>query len=118
MNGRLARAAVVAAPLLLSVILPLACAQDPERVGAGGECFVASDCAPGLVCVPQRGGARACSSDLSQVVGRPPAMGDAGNADAEADGPDEGSVPEGGPDTSVPDTSVPDTSLPDAAEAG
>jgi hypothetical protein len=116
-GGRWARAAVVVAPIFLSVMVPLACATPSVLVGAGGECFVASDCAPGLVCVPQRGGARACSSDLSQVVGRPP--GEAGTADAAADGDDEGSAPDaGGQDASVPDTSAPDTSVVDAADSG
>ena len=105
------------APLFLAVVIPLACASDPEVVGAGGECFAASDCAPGLVCVPQRGGARVCSSDLTQVVGRPPP--EAGAEDAEVDARDEGSVPDAEiPDADVPDTNKPDTSIADAAEAG
>lgn len=119
-RSRRAVLVAVVAPIFLLLLLPLACTPDTERVGAGGECFIASDCQPGLVCVPQRGGARACSSDLSQVVGRPPAMGEAGAADAESDGPEEGSLPEidAGQDTSVPDTSVPDTSVADAADSG
>jgi hypothetical protein len=112
----------VVAPLVLVFAVPLACAPDPELVGAGEECFVATDCAPGLVCVPQRGGSRFCSSDLTQVVGRPPpeaGAADAGEGGAAGDGPDEGSAPvDGGQDTSVPDTSVPDASVADAAEAG
>lgn len=117
-EGNLARAAVVVVPLFLAVMVPLACASDPALVGAREECFVASDCEPGLVCVPQRGGARVCSNDLSQVVGRPPPEGGAADA-AEADGSEEGSTPvDGGQDTSVPDTSMPDTSVADAAEAG
>jgi hypothetical protein len=75
-------------------VSPLACAPDRVLVGAGGECFTATDCEPGLVCVPQRSGARACSADLSQVVGRPPP---AGQQDAARDADEEGSTPEGGP---------------------
>ena len=117
-GGSLLRAAVVVVPLFLAVVIPLACASDPEVVGAGGECFAASDCAPGLVCVPQRGGARVCSNDLTQVVGRPPP--EAGAADGEvADGQDEGSTPDAQfQDANVPDTNKPDTSIADAAEAG
>lgn len=104
--------------LVLALFVPLACAPDPALVAAGGECFAATDCEPGLVCVPQRGGARACSSDLSQIVGRPPA--EAGAADTGGgDGPDEVGSPDApGQDTSLPDTSMPDTSVADAAEAG
>jgi hypothetical protein len=96
-----------------------ACTPDTPLVGAGGECFAASDCEPGLVCVPQRGGARQCSSDLSMVAGRQPPEGgrpvEAGDGEA-GDGP----MPsEGGePDSNMPDASKPDTSVADAAEAG
>jgi hypothetical protein len=109
-------------PLVLAVVVPLACASDPSPVGAGGECFVASDCAPGLVCVPQRGGARACSNDLAQVVGRPPP--EPGDEDAGGDapegGPDDAMPQDDGPvqDSNMPDTSKPDTSVADAADSG
>ena len=97
-------------------ILAFACTPDTAPVAAGGECFTASDCAPGLVCVPQRGGARQCSDDLTMVVGRPPAEASAAEA---GDGPTEGQATDSaGQDTAIPDTSVPDTSKPDAAEAG
>jgi len=109
----------VLVPLALAVLVPLACANETSLAGAGEECFAATDCLPGLVCVPQRGGSRLCSSDLTQVAGRPPP--EAGVADAEggADGPTEGSVTDGpDPDTSMPDTSMPDTSVADAAGGG
>lgn len=121
-SARRRRAAVVLAPFLLVVVLPLACSEDATLVGPGGECFAATDCQPGLVCVPQRGGSRLCTNDLTQVVGRPPpdgaAAGEAGEAGeggpveaGETDGPVQ--------DTSMPDSSVPDTSMPvDAADAG
>lgn len=99
--------------------LVFGCTPSTSEVGAGGECFVATDCAPGLVCVAQRGGARQCTNDLSQVTGRPPP--EAGEpAEAAGDAPDDGTpTPDsGGEDTSMPDTSMPDTSKPDAAEAG
>ena len=92
--------------------LAFACAPETSPVGPGGECFVASDCEPGLVCVPQRGGARQCSSDLSQVVGRPPPEG--GAADTGGDGPADGPPA----DASGQDTGAPDTGVVDDATAG
>jgi hypothetical protein len=114
---------VLLLPIALGVIILVACAPEPSPVGAGEECFVASDCAPGLVCVPQRGGSRLCSSDLTQVVGRaPPEAGAEEVPDTgAADGPAEATVPDDTgtvPDTSVPDTSMPDTSVADAAVDG
>ncbi len=108
---------MVLGPFLLAIGAPLACAPDASPVQAGGECFIASDCAPGLVCVPQRGGARQCSSDLSQVVGRPPPEAGGGEAAPPVDGapPDDSGEVQ---DTSVPDTSKPDTSTPPPVDAG
>lgn len=75
--------------------LLFACAQESSPVGPGGECFLASDCQAGLVCVPQPNGARACSSDLTGFEGNPP---------AEAGG--DTAVPGDAPDDSPQDTSV------------
>lgn len=87
-RGRgLRRAVAVAALLLVPAALALACSSSPALVAAGGECFAASDCQPGLVCVPQRNGPRVCSSDLSQITGRPPAGGDAAMTEAGEDAP-------------------------------
>lgn len=89
-----------------------ACDADTTRVGAGAECFLATDCEPGLVCVPQQNGSRICSSDLSRVAGRPPPeagprdAGEAGDADEDAE------VPDAGEDAPV------DTGIADAADAG
>lgn len=68
-----------------------ACADREASLGAGSRCFLASECAPGLVCVPQEDGTRVCSSDLRGVQGEPPApapgseagapVADAGEAD-------------------------------------
>lgn len=100
----------------------LACASRPSLSGPGEECFAATDCADGLVCVPQRGGARLCSDDLSQVTGRPPPEGGAAMNEAGGDGPREANPTDGqgGQDTSMPDTSMPDTSMPrlDAGDEG
>ncbi|MBS2015798.1 MAG: hypothetical protein JST00_23120 [Deltaproteobacteria bacterium] len=74
----------------------LACDADTTRVGAGAECFLATDCEPGLVCVPQQNGSRICSSDLSRVAGRPPPeagprdAGEAGDAEEDATPPEDG----------------------------
>lgn len=114
-KARRVQAAVVLVPLLLAVVVPLACSSETALSGPGEECFAATDCQAGLVCVPQRGGSRLCSNDLTQVVGRPPPEAGAEDVDGGGDGPTEGAVTDG----PVPDTSVPDTSTgTDAAEAG
>ena len=114
--------ALVVAPGVVALLALLACGSESSPVGPGEECFVASDCVPGLVCVPQRGGARVCSNDLSQVVGRPPPEGGGGETDGgdgASDGPSDGPPSDApGQDTSMPDTSMPDTSMPDAAADG
>lgn len=92
-------------------LVVFACAAHTSLSGPGEECFAATDCADGLVCVPQRGGARLCSDDLSQVTGRPPPEG--GAAEAGGDGPREANPADGpGQDTSMPDTGMQDTSMP------
>jgi len=111
------RSLLVAAPFAAALGLAfLACDANTTRVGAGAECFLATDCEPGLVCVPQQNGSRICSSDLSRVAGRPPPeagprdSGEAGDAD------DDGAVEDGGEDAPV-DTGV-DTGIADAGDAG
>jgi hypothetical protein len=94
------------------LLLASACGSSSNAVGPGGECFLATDCAPGLVCIEQANKTRVCSDDLSRVAGRPPPEGGA----AEADGGEGGVEPDGSdtPDTStpVPDTGIPDTNTP------
>ena len=50
--------------------LPAACASN-DPVGKGGQCFVTTDCAQGLVCIfPKNaaaGSAGTCSDDLSSI---------------------------------------------------
>ena len=101
-------------------VVPLACGNVTSLSGPGEECFAATDCQAGLVCVPQREGSRLCSSDLTMVAGRPPPEAGAAESDGGPDGPTEGAVTDGPPaqDTSVPDTSVPDTSVPDTGGGG
>ncbi|MDB4937448.1 MAG: hypothetical protein JWP87_4420 [Labilithrix sp.] len=112
------RAAVAASALAGALCIVFACGTDTSLSGPGEECFAATDCQAGLVCVPQRGGARFCSNDLSQVTGRPPPEGGAAEEEAGGDGPVEGTTTDAPsmPDTSMPDTSMPDTSVP--VEAG
>lgn len=94
-----ARVVAAAATASLCVLLVLeACASRSNPVGPGGECFLATDCAPGLVCVEQSSGARVCSDDLSRVAGEPPE--EEQGEDAAADGA-------ANPDTSTPDTGGP-----------
>ena len=93
-----------------------ACSSKASLVGPGGECFLATDCAPGLVCVEQANKTRVCSDDLTRVAGRPPPEGGAGDAaeeggeggmDAQTDSPVTPPV-DSGKDTSVPvDTGSP-----------
>jgi hypothetical protein len=115
-----ARAAFFAGALVAALFVFVACGTDTSRSGPGDECFAATDCQAGLVCVPQRGGARFCSNDLSEVTGRPPPEGgstaEAGQGgDARLEGAVQQDAP--GQDTNMPDTSMtPDTAPP--VEAG
>ncbi len=46
--------------------LPMACASN-DPIAKGGACFVTTDCAEGLVCIPQANGSRVCSDNLSAI---------------------------------------------------
>ena len=59
-----------------------ACSSAASLVPQGGECFVATDCAAGLVCIPRKDGTRACDSDLSTI--EKPATGTGKDAGAPA----------------------------------
>lgn len=88
-------------------------------MGPGGECFLATDCAPGLVCVEQANKTRICSDDLNRVAGRTPPDG----AAAEQDGSTDGASTDGPVtprDSGVRDTSapLPDTGGPPPPDAG
>jgi hypothetical protein len=110
-------AVVLLALIAFPALLALACTASSSAVGPGQECFAASECEPGLVCVPQRNGGSVCSNDLSQVTGRPPMeppAPDAGEGgDAPADGPELDAPPQ---DTGT-DTGA-DTGIKDAGDAG
>jgi hypothetical protein len=102
-------------PLLLWGGFVGACSKQNAAIDRGGECFFASDCAPGLICVEQRDkGIRICTDDLSGVAGDPPDMGEEGDGGDEAG---EGGVTDGpivndtGTDQNVTDTGVVDTGI-------
>jgi hypothetical protein len=106
------------------------CSSGGGLVGPGGECFLATDCAPGLVCVEQPNKTRVCSDDLRRVAGRTPPEGGADEdggpeADATSDASDQppptedaGVRDSGVPDTGVRDTGVEDTGAPPDDDAG
>lgn len=107
------RSALALAAVLAAVGgLLFACAQESSPVGPGGECFLASDCQPGLVCVPQPSGARLCSSDLTGFEGNPPAEA-GGDTAVPDDAPDDA-----GQDTSVVTDTGTDTSIVDSGADG
>jgi hypothetical protein len=119
LHARVLRAAAIAVPLALTlgpVAFAIAsCNASTNLVNKGGECFLASDCAPGLVCV-EINKQRVCSDDLTGVAGRPPPEGGApreagegGDADPDAPQP----VEDSGTDTNKPDNFIPDTSVVD-----
>jgi hypothetical protein len=113
------RVGAILGPFALAIAVPVACASKPSPSGPGEDCFAASDCQPGLVCVPQKSGAFVCSSDLTQVAGRPPP--EAGVADSEAgDAPasDAPIIPP--PDAQPQDTGtvIPDTGITDTGTGG
>lgn len=96
---------------MLVAVAIVACATSSSRAGAGEECFLASDCEDGLVCVPQANGGRVCSNDISRVAGKPPTGEPPSEAGADA--------AEAGPDAPVEDAPMDapgDTGV-DAADA-
>ena len=105
-------------PLGISLLLwggiASACSKQNAAIDRGGECFFASDCAPGLICVEQRDkGIRICTDDLSGVAGDPPDMGeeDAGDEAGEGGQTDGPVVTDTGTDQNVTDTGVVDTGV-------
>lgn len=75
-SGRaLVRAVVAVAPVAWLLVSGGACQERASLVDRGGECFLATDCQPGLVCVDQGNGIRTCTDDLSEVAGDPPPDG-------------------------------------------
>jgi hypothetical protein len=94
----------------------MACSSKSSLVGSGGVCQVATDCADGLICVPQKDGSSVCSADLTGVQQLPP-KADAGNAAVADSGP--APTPDAAP-APVPDAAIPDaapTPVPEASTA-
>jgi hypothetical protein len=100
---------------LAVAVAPQACSQKDSTVAKGQPCFLASDCDPGLVCVPQDNGTRICTDDINGIAGDGPmeAGADAnmpeageGGGDAPSDSPP---PMDSGQDTSPMDTGVMDT---------
>ncbi|WP_394828875.1 hypothetical protein [Pendulispora albinea] len=84
--------------------LVVASCSENKLAGPGGDCFQATDCEDGLVCVPS-GNRKVCSNDITGLQ-TPPAKDASLNDAARADAP----VPNDAyrpPDTSVPDTRPP-----------
>lgn len=102
-------------PLLLWGGVLGACSTKNEAIASGGECFFATDCAPGLVCVEQRNKTRICTDDLSGVAGEPPDPGgDQDGGDGEGGDPSEAGATDGPPviqDTGTDTTTAPDTGI-------
>jgi hypothetical protein len=129
-SKRLATATVLAA-LSAMPLVGASCSSAQTLEGQGGTCFQTTDCQLGLACVPQKNGARICSSDLTPIQmvpmnGADAAAPDATPPDANAvDGTtpadtsppvDTGSPPDTG---SAPETSAPgDTGSPQEASSG
>jgi hypothetical protein len=114
---RFARTAALSASGALGVLTLASACATATAAGPGGECSLAADCAPGLVCVEQANKTRICTTDLARVAGkRPPdaAADDGGATDGEA--PDRQSPPvvedSGGGDTGSPPQPPEDTGAP------
>src|SRR5579859_4420837 len=81
------------------------CSAPAALVQQGGTCYVVSDCAEGLACVPQPDGTRRCSNDLTPIQfaaegGPADAMG---TPDATRDAPASSDAPSApGPDGMTP----------------
>ncbi|WP_394850283.1 hypothetical protein LZC95_22850 [Pendulispora brunnea] len=96
------------------ILLALASCSESKLSGEGSDCLQATDCEPGLACVPLDDGRRVCKSDLSGT--QPSPQKDAGARDAnpgDASRDADAAVRDvNRPDTNVPDTNVPDTQPP------
>jgi hypothetical protein len=124
-RSRTRAASIAIAGVVLAAVAGLtgACGSAASLVPQGGECFAATDCAAGLVCIPRKDGTRACDSDLSSV--EKPATGagtdagapavDAAPADDATTSPD-ASTPR--PDAGAKDAAPPRDATPPPVDAG
>jgi hypothetical protein len=59
---------VICSVVGLIVIAALeACGSKSPLVGEGGQCYQATDCAAGLVCIPQENGTSICDNNLNSI---------------------------------------------------
>jgi hypothetical protein len=89
---------------LIAVAALGACSSSSSGVGQGGECQLATDCADGLVCVPQKDGTRVCSNDLTGVQKTPPTTATDSGTRPPTDGAaaSDAPTPDATPDTAPP----------------
>lgn len=96
----------------VTVGIVTACSEPPKLVGEGAGCAVTTDCALGLVCVPQKAG-RICTGDVTSIARATPQPSiDAGR---DGDAPEGGEAGEGGPipgDSAIPTEAEVDSSPP------
>jgi hypothetical protein len=114
---RLVRAGLALGGVVAGCGVILACSATPKLVGAGGDCFQATDCQEGLVCAPDMtmGGKRTCTSDLTSIQ-KVPMMPTADAGPKGEAGPD---APSDAPISDAPVSDAPimmaDTAPPDDA---
>lgn len=123
MRSRIFHAFAVTALLFAAI----AACKTAELAAQGGECSLATDCQPGLVCIGKPDGTRTCESDLSGVTNPVPANARDGGEGGPVVDDDAATTPDtstpGQDATTTPDTSTPtpdaapDTSTADAADA-
>ena len=98
--------------VLAPVVAVIACSERAGAIASGGECFLATDCEPGLICVDLGEGIRTCTNDLSEVAGNPPDPMEEGDAEPNEGGNNDATT--GTPDA-TPDVITP---IVDAGEDG
>jgi hypothetical protein len=100
------------------VALIAACSTHAKLAGQGEQCFQATDCEDGLVCVPAPDGRSACTNDVSSIVHMQEAGGPAEAAprDGATDAPPSDApmmMPDAPPAEAAPQDSAP---APDATD--
>ncbi len=104
---------LVFAAVGVTVAVLAACSTKAKLIAQGGECLQATDCADGLVCVPQKDGRRLCDNDLSLVQSTEdaaaPAPTDAGRRDGSADAASDAPTPPPDSGTDADDGAVADS---------
>ncbi len=104
------KASFFALVIFVATGIVTACSEPPKLVGEGAACAVTTDCALGLVCVPQQTG-RNCTGDVTSIAkATPQPSTDAGR---DGDAPEGGEAGEGGPgDAAIPSEAAIDSSPP------